>query len=71
MAKSHLLAPEAQAPEVYRHTPYEYALTAEPVQSVMTCGEAIPSPQSWVKTAGRVERKPVLPQWMTSRPAQR
>ncbi len=41
---------EAKAPEIYRMTPYEYAVTANPVQEILTCMQAIPVRSSIIST---------------------
>ena len=50
--------PQIQAPEVYRSTPFEYLMTAEPGHTVVTCTILISAEQRWVaKTAP-------FPDWM-------
>jgi hypothetical protein len=68
MAKPAFAAPDTQAPEVYRSSPFEYVVTAEPLQIVVTCGEAIPWARPWVKKEAKLERVPSLPQWMARPP---
>ena len=69
MAQSAFAALKTQTPEVYRSSPFQYVVTAEPLQMVVTCGEAIPGAGPWVKKEGKVQRVPSLPAWMP-RPAQ-
>lgn len=40
------LEPCAKSPEIYRMTPYEFALTAEPGQANVTCVRSIDIPPS-------------------------
>lgn len=43
----------AKAPEIYRMTPYEFALTAEPVQQIIACARPIPVQSSVISTSIR------------------
>jgi hypothetical protein len=65
MVRPALLEPEAQVPEIYRNTPFEFAQTAEAAQILVTCGKPIPSARPWGGKVGTVEIKPPLPKWMT------
>jgi len=65
MAKPALLEPEAQVPEIYRNTPFEYVQTAEAAQVLVACSKPIPSARPWVAKGGTVSIKPSLPKWMT------
>jgi hypothetical protein len=64
MARSAFTKTDAQAPEVYRSSPFEYMVTAEPAHVVVKCSEPIPSARVWVKKDAKVERVPALPVWM-------
>jgi hypothetical protein len=63
-----VLEPEAQAPEVYRNTPFEHLLTADAGQLVVMCTIPIPAAQAWVVKAGTVQVGAPLPGWMAVRP---
>jgi hypothetical protein len=65
MARSTLLEPHAQAPEIHRNSPFEYVQTAEAGQVVEACSKPIPSARPWVAKGGSVAVKPALPTWMT------
>ncbi len=45
--------PEIESPDIYRMTPYEFAVTAEPRQQVVTCVQPIPVRSSTVQTPVR------------------
>ena len=66
MAELNQIGPQTKAPEVYRNTPFEYVLTAEPRQLVEIHTQLIPSNAAWVAVMVPLERKPPLPQWMTT-----
>lgn len=71
MTQSTFAALKTQTPEVYRSSPFQYVVTAEPVQMVVTCGEAILGAGPWVKKEGKIQRVPSVPQWMPRLPQQR
>jgi hypothetical protein len=64
MARSAFTKTDAQAPDVYRSSPFEYVVTAEPGHVVVKCSEHISSARVWVKKDAKVQRVPALPVWM-------
>jgi hypothetical protein len=45
--------PETKSPEIYRMTPYEFAVTADPVQEIVTCVHPIVVRSSTISTTVR------------------
>lgn len=56
--------PKERAPEVYRSTPFEYMMTAEALQFLLTCTQRVPTTGAWTDNPGTLEHLPPLPDWM-------
>ena len=60
------LDPEVKATEIHRSTPFEFALTAEPQQLVLKCGQPVQFASPRAVEVVPVERIPRLPKWIAS-----
>lgn len=52
--------------EVYRNTPFEFVVTAEPRHVVISCAQPIVFTGLAVTAASTVHQEPRLPAWMTA-----